>query len=95
METFPGVRVLRVDSDTVSPMGSHRALFQKFRDERIPIMVGTQMIAKGLDFDNVTLVGVLSADQSLYSNDFTDYTGSRAKRARCQKGRGLYPDLYT
>ena len=90
METFPGVRVLRVDSDTVSPMGSHRALFQKFRDERIPIMVGTQMIAKGLDFDNVTLVGVLSADQSLYSNDFRagERTFSLITQVVGRSGRG-------
>ena len=67
---FPGVGILRVDSDTVSPAGSHRVLFRRFEEEKIPLMIGTQMVAKGLNFDNVTLVGVLSADQSLYSNDF-------------------------
>ena len=67
---YPDVGILRVDSDTVSPAGSHRVLFRRFEEEKIPLMIGTQMIAKGLNFDNVTLVGVLSADQSLYSNDF-------------------------
>lgn len=69
-ELFPGVPVLRVDTDTVSPAGSHERLFEKFRNENIPIMVGTQMVAKGLNFDNVTLVGVVSADQSLYAGDY-------------------------
>ena len=67
---FPGVEIIRVDADTVSPIGSHRVLFDRFVQEKIPLMIGTQMIAKGLHFDNVTLVGVLSADQSLYTNDF-------------------------
>ncbi|MBQ9663998.1 MAG: primosomal protein N' [Oscillospiraceae bacterium] len=69
-ETFPGVGILRVDADSVSPVGSHQVLFQRFVEEKIPLMVGTQMIAKGLNFDNVTLVGVISADQGLYSNDY-------------------------
>ena len=69
-EEFPGTEILRVDADSVSPLGSHQILFQRFVDEKIPIMIGTQMIAKGLNFENVTLVGVVSADQGLYSNDF-------------------------
>lgn len=69
-ELFPGVPVLRMDTDSVAPVGSHRALFEKFRAQRIPILVGTQMVTKGLNFENVTLVGVLSADQSLYSSDY-------------------------
>ena len=69
-DIFPGTEILRVDSDSVSPAGSHRRLFQRFTDEKIPIMIGTQMIAKGLNFDKVTLVGVISADHSLYANDF-------------------------
>lgn len=69
-EIFPDVPVLRMDTDSVAPVGSHRALFEKFRAQRIPILVGTQMVTKGLNFENVTLVGVLSADQSLYSSDF-------------------------
>ena len=67
---FPDVPVLRMDHDTTSAKTSHEALLSRFEKEKIPIMVGTQMITKGLDFENVTLVGVLSADQSLYSDDW-------------------------
>ncbi len=67
---FPGTEILRADADSVIPAGSHDALFRRFVEEKIPIMVGTQMIARGLNFENVTLVGVLSADQSLYAGDF-------------------------
>lgn len=64
--SFLGTEILRMDTDTVSAVHSHEAMLDKFRRERIPIMVGTQMVAKGLDFENVTLVGVVSADQTLY-----------------------------
>ncbi|MCI9468036.1 MAG: primosomal protein N' [Oscillospiraceae bacterium] len=69
-ELFPGTQILRMDTDTVAPAGSHEALLNRFREEKIPIMIGTQMVTKGLDFENVTLVGVLSADQSLYTGNF-------------------------
>ena len=69
-EFFPETEILRVDADSVNPLGSHQVLFQRFVGEKIPLMIGTQMVAKGLNFDNVTLVGVVSADQGLYSNDF-------------------------
>ena len=69
-ELFPDTEVLRMDTDSVAPAGSHRTLFEKFRVQRIPILVGTQMVTKGLNFENVTLVGVLSADQSLYTSDY-------------------------
>ena len=69
-ELFPESAVLRVDADSTSSVGAHRELFKRFTELQIPIMVGTQMIAKGLNFENVTLVGILSADQSLYSNDY-------------------------
>lgn len=67
---FPGTPVLRMDTDSVSPAQSHGTLLEKFRTQRIPIMVGTQMVTKGLNFENATLVGVLSADQSLYAGDY-------------------------
>ena len=66
-ELFPNTEVLRVDSDTVTPAGDHEKLFERFRNEHIPVMVGTQMVTKGLNFENVTLVGVVDADQSLYA----------------------------
>lgn len=69
-QRFPGVGVLRMDADAVTRAGSHEALLSRFREENIPIMIGTQMVTKGLNFENVTLVGVLSADQSLYAGDY-------------------------
>jgi len=67
---YPDARVLRLDADTTMSRFSHRDKFEAFSKGEYDIMVGTQMIAKGLDFPNVTLVGVLSADQSLYTEDF-------------------------
>lgn len=67
---FPGVEILRMDTDVTSTRNSHEQLLDRFRYEKIPILVGTQMVAKGLDFENVTLVGVLAADISLYVDDF-------------------------
>ena len=69
-EFFPDVPLLRVDTDTVAEAGGHEPLFSRFREENIPIMIGTQMVTKGLNFENVTLVGVLLADQSLYAGDY-------------------------
>ena len=69
-ELFPETEILRMDTDTVAAAGSHDALLGRFRTGRIPIMIGTQMVTKGLNFDDVTLVGVLSADQSLYCGDY-------------------------
>ena len=69
-ERFPGIQVLRMDSDTVAPVGSHEQLLEQFREKKIPVLVGTQMVTKGLNFENVTLVGVISADQSLYASDY-------------------------
>ncbi|MCL2085298.1 MAG: primosomal protein N', partial [Oscillospiraceae bacterium] len=69
-ELFPGVGVLRMDTDTTSYKGAHKTLLGRFAEERIPILVGTQMIAKGLHLSNVTLVGVISADMSLYVDDY-------------------------
>lgn len=67
---FPGVEILRMDTDTVTAKQSHEKLLSRFRQERVPILLGTQMVAKGLDFENVTLVGVIAADLSLYVDDY-------------------------
>lgn len=67
---FPGIRVIRMDVDTTSRKGSHEKLLQSFREGRADVLLGTQMIAKGLDFPNVTLVGVLAADSLLNIPDF-------------------------
>ena len=67
---FPDARVARMDADTTTRKGSHGEILQAFRDHEIDVLVGTQMIAKGLDFPNVTLVGVILADTTLYLPDF-------------------------
>ncbi len=66
---FPGTQILRMDADTVSAVHSHESILEKFRKGRVPVLLGTQMVAKGLDFENVTLVGAVSADQLLYTGD--------------------------
>ncbi len=67
---FPSKVVQRMDSDTMGAHGSHRRVLDAFRDGAIHILLGTQMIAKGLDFPNVTLVGVVNADTGLHLPDF-------------------------
>ena len=69
-ETFPGARVLRMDYDTTSRKGKHEEMIESFRNGEYDILLGTQMVAKGLDFSNVTLVGVINADTSLNIPDF-------------------------
>ncbi|HEV4703462.1 TPA: primosomal protein N' [Streptococcus pneumoniae] len=69
-ELFPQARILRMDVDTTRKKGSHQALLDQFGRGEADILLGTQMIAKGLDFPNVTLVGVLNADTALNLPDF-------------------------
>ena len=69
-ELFPGVSIIRMDADAVSRKNSHDKLLSRFRETKAQILLGTQMVTKGLDFENVTLVGVISADSSLYMSDF-------------------------
>lgn len=92
-ELFPGREILRMDTDSVAPAGSHERLFERFRNENIPIMVGTQMVTKGLNFENVTLVGVISADQSLYAGDYraSERTFSLITQVVGRSGRGQKP----
>lgn len=70
---FPEARILRMDADTTFSRDSYEKRFKAFADGEYDIMVGTQMIGKGLDFTNVTLVGVLSVDKALYAGDFRSY----------------------
>jgi primosomal protein N' (replication factor Y) (superfamily II helicase) len=67
---FPGIRVIRMDVDTTSRKGSHEELLNKFRTGQGDVLLGTQMIAKGLDFPRVTLAGIIAADTSLHLPDF-------------------------
>ena len=92
-QLYPDTEVLRMDTDTVKAAGSHEALLDKFRRERIPIMIGTQMVTKGLNFENVTLVGVISADQSLYCGDYRsgERTFSLLAQVIGRSGRGSKP----
>ncbi|MEG0755830.1 MAG: primosomal protein N', partial [Oscillospiraceae bacterium] len=89
-ELFPDVEVMRMDTDTVTATQSHDKLFTRFEQEKIPILVGTQMVAKGLDFENVTLVGVIAADLSLYVDDFraAERTFSLLTQVVGRAGRG-------
>ena len=59
---FPGARIARLDADTMQKRGSHQDILDQFRNKKIDILIGTQMIAKGFDFAHVTLVGVILAD---------------------------------
>lgn len=67
---FPDARILRMDADTTSTKFSHEKMFNAFANHEYDIMIGTQMVAKGLDFDDVTLVGVVNADNSLYDESY-------------------------
>ncbi len=69
-KTYPEARVIRMDNDTTSRKGAHEKMLKQFGNGEADILLGTQMIAKGLDFPNVTLVGVLAADSSLHLPDF-------------------------
>jgi len=69
-ETFPEAKVARMDMDTVRGKNAHDVLIQQFEQQRIDILVGTQMVVKGLDFDTVDLVGILDADGLLHFADF-------------------------
>ena len=69
-ELFPQARIIRMDADTTSAKQSHQKLLEQIYSGSADILIGTQMITKGLDFDNVTLAGIIDADASLYSGDF-------------------------
>ncbi len=69
-EIFPDAKTIRMDADTTSGKRGHEKILDKFSEEKADILLGTQMVSKGLDFENVTLVGVLSADASLNVDDF-------------------------
>lgn len=92
---FPMAKVGRMDSDTMTAKDSYRRILDEFRTGRIHILIGTQMIAKGLDFPNVTLVGVLNADSGLHIPDFR--SGERTFQLLTQMagraGRGETPGL--
>ena len=67
---FPEMEVARMDADTVSAVNTHEKILDRFQQEKIPVLIGTQMVAKGLNLPDVTLVGVLDADLSLYTGGY-------------------------
>ena len=67
---FPGIQVDRMDTDTVNAVNTHEKILDHFKNENIPVLIGTQMVAKGLNLPNVTTVGVLDADLGLYTDSF-------------------------
>ena len=98
---FPDMPSLRMDADTVTAVNTHERILEKFQQEKVPVLIGTQMVAKGLNLPEVTLVGVLDADLSLYTggyragettfNMLTQVVG-RAGRGECS-GRALVQTL--
>ncbi|HOP99256.1 MAG TPA: primosomal protein N' [Acetivibrio clariflavus] len=90
---FEGSSVIRMDMDTTSYKNSHEEILRNFRENNINILVGTQMIAKGHDFPNVTLVGVLAADSMLNTGDYraTERTFQLLTQVAGRAGRGVIP----
>ncbi len=70
LELFPEMETQRMDADTVNAVNTHEAILDRFKNEKIPVLIGTQMVAKGLNLPEVTLVGVLDADLSLYTGGY-------------------------
>ena len=92
---FPNARILRLDADTTMTRDAFEKGLTAFANGEYDIMLGTQMVAKGLDFPNVTLVGVLSADQSMHSDDFRAFerTFSLLTQVIGRSGRGSEPGM--
>ena len=92
-EMFPGVRTLRMDADTTRTKGSHEDILSAFAEGKADVLIGTQMIVKGHDFPNVTLVGVLAADLSLSASDYRagERTFQLLTQAVGRAGRGVIP----
>lgn len=89
---FPFAKILRMDADTTAGKDSHEKLFKQFSDGDYDIMIGTQMVAKGLNFESVTLVGVISVDQQLFNDDFrsVERTFSLLTQVVGRSGRGEF-----
>ena len=92
---FPEYEVARMDADTVSAVNTHEKILEHFKNDNVPILIGTQMVAKGLNLPNVTLVGVLDADLSLYTDSFraAETTFNMLTQVVGRAGRGDAPGL--
>ena len=89
-ELFPDARIERMDADTTSKKNAHQIILERFANHEADILLGTQMIAKGLDFENVTLVGILQGDALLYRSDYraNELTFDLLCQASGRSGRG-------
>ncbi len=90
---FPDTEILRMDADTVSAVNTHEQILDRFKTEKVPILIGTQMVAKGLNLPDVTLVGVLDADLSLYADTYraAENTFNMLTQVVGRAGRGDRP----
>ena len=90
---MPDLQVDRMDADTVSAANPHEKILEHFEKEKVPVLIGTQMVAKGLNLPNVTLVGVLDADLSLYTDNFraAETTFNMLTQVVGRAGRGDTP----
>ena len=92
---FPEASIERMDRDSVSRKGSHSSILKRFESKKIDILIGTQMIAKGLDYTDVTLVGILNADAGLMHQDYNSAktTFDLLMQASGRSGRADYPGM--
>ena len=92
-ELFPELKSDRMDADTVSATNTHEAILARFQKERIPVLIGTQMVAKGLNLPDVTLVGVMDAELSLYNSSYraAETTFNMLTQVVGRAGRGDMP----
>ena len=90
---FPDLEILRMDADTVNAANTHENILDHFKNDRVPVLLGTQMVAKGLNLPDVTLVGVLDADLSLYTDSFraAETTFNMLTQVVGRAGRGDTP----
>lgn len=90
---LPELEIARMDADTVSAVNTHEKILEHFKNDRVPVLIGTQMVAKGLNMPNVTLVGVLDGDLSLYSGSYraAETTFNMLTQVVGRAGRGNDP----
>jgi primosomal protein N' (replication factor Y) len=92
-QRFPELEIARMDADTVSAVNTHEKILDHFKNDRVPVLLGTQMVAKGLNLPDVTLVGVLDADRELYSGSYraAETTFNMLTQVVGRAGRGDKP----
>ena len=93
LQRYPDMQIDRMDSDTVSVANTHEKILDHFKNNKVPVLIGTQMVAKGLNLPDVTLVGVLDADMSLYSGSYraAENTFNMLTQVVGRAGRGDTP----